>query len=40
MVEYVQVPEKRARAQRRAGELGYVLHFARRKLNAAPEVTP
>jgi cysteinyl-tRNA synthetase, unknown class len=39
VVEYVTAPEKRARAQRRMGDLGYVLHFARRRLNAAPEAT-
>ena len=37
VVEYVTEAGKRARAQRRATELGYVLHFAKRKLNAAPE---
>jgi cysteinyl-tRNA synthetase, unknown class len=40
VVEYLTAPEKRASAQRRMGELGYILHFARRRLNAAPEVTP
>jgi cysteinyl-tRNA synthetase, unknown class len=38
VVEYLIAPEKRARAQRRMADLGFILHFARRRLNAAPEV--
>jgi cysteinyl-tRNA synthetase, unknown class len=38
VVEYLTAPDKRARATRRMADLGFVLHFARRRLNAAPEV--
>ncbi len=38
VVEYVSAPDKRARAEARARERGFLLHFASRKLDEPPEL--
>jgi cysteinyl-tRNA synthetase, unknown class len=38
VVEYVAAPEKRAQAEARARERGFMLHFASRQLNQPPEL--
>jgi cysteinyl-tRNA synthetase, unknown class len=40
VVEYLTAADKRARAARRMADLGFILHFARRRLNDAPEARP